>query len=82
MLEGAGLEVTAQTFQFDARRESTQVRRYRPYDMLRMAYRALALYVRSAEFRKYLKGRGRMPKDLFAYWGYALLIGRKEGAAR
>jgi arsenite methyltransferase len=80
MLEDAGLEVTAQTFQFDARRESTQVRRYRPYDMLRMAYRALALYVRSAEFRQYMKGRGRMPRDLFAYWGYALLIGRKEGA--
>jgi hypothetical protein len=78
MLEDAGLEVTAQTFAFDARRESTQMRRYRPYDMLRMVYRTLALYVRSAEFRRYMKGRGRMPKGLFEYWGYALFVGRKR----
>jgi arsenite methyltransferase len=78
MLEDAGLEVTAQTFAFDARRESTQMRRYRPYDMLRMVYRTLALYVRSGEFRRYMKGRGRMPRDLFEYWGYALFVGRKR----
>jgi arsenite methyltransferase len=77
MLEGAGLEVTGQTFRFDARRESTQMRRYRPRDIFRMVYRALALYVRSGEFRRYMKGRQHMPKGLFEYWGYVLLVGRK-----
>lgn len=77
MLEDAGLEVTAQTFTFDARRESTQMQRYRPRDMFKMVYRALALYLRSAEFRRSMKGRGRMPKGFFGCWGYALFVGRK-----
>lgn len=78
ILEEAGLgEVTAQTFRFDARRESTQLKRYRPRDMLRMVYRTLALYLRSAEFRAYMKGRRHLPKDMFAYWGYALFVGRR-----
>jgi arsenite methyltransferase len=77
MLEDAGLAVTSETFRFDARRESTQMRRYRPRDMFRMVYRTLALYVRSAEFRRYMKGRGRMPRGFFDCWGYALLVGRK-----
>ena len=77
MLEDAGLAVTAETFVFDARRESTQMRRYRPRDMLLMVYRTLALYVRSGEFRQYMRGRNRLPKDLFRYWGYALFVGRK-----
>jgi len=79
ILEGAGLrEVTAQTYKFDARRESTQLKRYRARDMLRMLYRTLALYLRSADFRAYMKDRRRLPKDLFAYWGYALFVGRKR----
>jgi ubiquinone/menaquinone biosynthesis C-methylase UbiE len=80
MLADAGLEVTAQTFQFDARRESTQMQRYPLRDMLRMVWRALVLYLRSAEFRRYMRGRGRMPRGLFEYWGYALLVGCKQGS--
>lgn len=79
ILESAGLrEVTAQTFKFDARRESTQLKRYRPRDMLRMVYRTLVLYLRSADFRAYMKERRRLPKDMFSYWGYALFVGRKR----
>ena len=78
ILEGAGLaEVTARTLKFDARRESTQLRRYHLRDMLRMVYRTLVLYLRSADFRAYMKERRRMPKDMFAYWGYALFVGRR-----
>ncbi len=78
ILEGAGLrEVIVQTFKFDARRESTQLQRYRLGDMLRMLYRTLILYFKSPEFREYMKGRRRLPKDLFKYWGYALLVGHK-----
>ena len=80
ILEDAGLrEVTAQTFKFDARRESTQLKRYRPRELLRMVYRTLALYLRSADFRAYMKGRRHLPKGLFEYWGYALFVGRKRG---
>jgi arsenite methyltransferase len=78
LLEEAGLSVTAQTFRFDARRESTQLRRYPLRDVLRMVWRALVLYLRSTEFRRYMRKRGRMPKGLFDYWGYALLVGRKQ----
>jgi hypothetical protein len=79
ILEDAGLrEVTAQTFKFDARRESTQLKRYRPRELLRMVYRTLALYLRSADFRAYMKGRRHLPKGLFEYWGYALFVGRKR----
>jgi len=77
MLEAAGLEVTAETFVFDARRESTQMRRYRPRDMFRMVYRTVALYARSRAFRQCMRGRHRLPKDLFRYYGYALFVGRK-----
>lgn len=77
ILEGAGLEVTAETLEFDARRESSQMRRYRVRDMLRMVYRTLALYAQSSEFRHYMRERQRLPKGLFEYWGYALLVGRK-----
>jgi len=79
ILEEAGLrEVTAQTYKFEARRESTQLKRYHPADMLRMVYRTLVLYMRSADFRAYMKGRYRLPKGLFEYWGYALFVGRKR----
>ena len=53
------------------------MRRYRPRDMLRMVYRTLALYAQSSEFRHYMRERQRLPKGLFEYWGYALLVGRK-----
>ena len=79
ILEGAGLrEVTAQTYRFDARRESTQLKRYRPRDVLRMVRRTLVLYLKSADFRTYMKDRRRLLKNMFAYWGYALFVGRKR----
>jgi arsenite methyltransferase len=78
ILESAGLrDVVARIYAFDARRESSQLKRYRPRDMLRMLYRTLTLYLRNPDFREYMKGRQRIPKNLFEYWGYALLVGRR-----
>lgn len=78
-LESAGLrDVVVRSLTVDARREATQVKRYRLRDIAGMLYRALALYIKSSEMRRYMRGR-RLPKDLFQYLGYALLVGRKQG---
>ncbi|MBU0492855.1 MAG: class I SAM-dependent methyltransferase [Chloroflexi bacterium] len=77
-MENAGLvDVAARPYHFDARRESSQVKRYRFRDMWRMAYRTVWLYMKSPDFRRYMAGRKYRPKDLFDYLGYALFIGRK-----
>lgn len=78
LLEGARLhDVVVHTYKFDARRESTQVRRYRFLDMWRMFYRTLFLYVKNPDFRKYMAKRNRLPKGLFNYLGHALFVGKK-----
>jgi len=77
LLEGAGLrDVVVQTYKLDARRESTQIKRYGFQDMWRMFYRTLSLYGRSAAFRAYMKQR-RLPKGVFEYLGYAIFAGRR-----
>jgi len=76
-LANAGLvDVAARPYHFDARREASQVKRYRFRDMWRMAYRSLFLYVKSREFRQYMAERKYLPKDLFDYLGYALFVGK------
>ena len=78
LLEGAGLrEVSAQVHRFDARREASQLQRYRLRDTLRMVGRTLTLYWRSAEFRRYMAARKRIPPKLFETWGHALFVGRR-----
>jgi arsenite methyltransferase len=79
LLEGAGLsDIVTRTYKFDARRESTQVKRYRFEDMWRMFYRTLLLYIKSPAFRKYMAADRYLPKDTFEYLGYAVLVGRKS----
>ena len=78
LLQNAGLrDVEHTVYQVDARREATQVKRYRFRDMGRMFYRTLALAVRSPAFRRYMKTRKRVPKDAFKYLGYALFVAHK-----
>jgi SAM-dependent methyltransferase len=78
MLKEAGLrDVVAKPYEFDARRESSQLRRYRIRDILRMFYRTFTLYLKSDAFRGYMKDRRRPPADVFKYFGYALLVGRR-----
>jgi arsenite methyltransferase len=79
LLEDAGLRnIEVVTYKFNARRESTQVQRYRFQDMWRMFYRTLFLYIKNPAFRKYMAERRYLPKDLFEYLGYALFVGRRQ----
>ena len=77
-LGNAGLrDVEHTVYEFDTRREATQLKRYRFRDIFLMFYRTLLLLLRSAAFRAYMSGRKRAPKDLFKYFGYALFVGTR-----
>ena len=79
MMESSGLrEVSANIHRFDTARESSQVKRYRVRDMWLMMTRSLSLMISSPEFRRYMKQRRGLPKNLFDYLGYGLFIGRKS----
>jgi len=78
LLEGAGLrDIVVRTYKFNARRESSQMKRYGFQDMWRMFYRTLLLYIRNPAFREYMAERQRLPKDIFEYLGYAIFVGRR-----
>jgi arsenite methyltransferase len=78
LLNSAGLrDIVVRTYEFDTRREATQVRRYRLQDMWNMLYRTLFLYVKNPAFRTYMAERRHTPKDLFEYLGYAVFVGRR-----
>ena len=78
LLNSAGLrDIVVRTYEFDTRREATQVQRYRLQDMWNMFSRTLFLYVKSPAFREYMAERRHTPKDLFEYLGYAVSVGRR-----
>ncbi len=77
LLESAGVsDVAATTHRVKAGREASQVNRYHLRDMLRMVSRTLRLYL-SPAFRKYMRERGKMPRQLWHYMGYGTYVGRK-----
>jgi SAM-dependent methyltransferase len=78
LLRSAGLQdVIVKPYRVDARREATQVKRYTTGDMFRMFWRTVVLYVKSAEFRAYMKKQRRVPMDVFEYLGYTVSVGRR-----
>jgi SAM-dependent methyltransferase len=78
MLKDAGVrDVFVKTYKLDTRRESTQIKRYSFQDMWRMFCRTLSLYVRSPDFRAYMKKQRRLPMGVFKYLGYGLFVGRR-----
>jgi arsenite methyltransferase len=78
LMMGAGLQdVVVQAYKVDPRREATQIQRYSLGDMLRMFWRTLVLYVKSAEFRVYMEKQRRFPRDVFEYLGYVVAVGRR-----
>lgn len=78
LLETAGLkDIVVRAYEFDPRRESSQVWRYGLRDFLRMAYRTLRLSIKNPAFRKYMRERRRLPEGTFEYLGYAVFTGRK-----
>lgn len=79
-LRNCGLkEIVARTYKFKAS-PSEYINEIRLYirDLPGMLYRALALYIKSRAFRKYMKGRfTSLPKNFFEYLGYGIYVGRK-----
>lgn len=84
LMEGAGLGSRAdgglyvETYHVDPRREASQVKRYHLGDFWRMITRVLGLYLKSPAFRTYMRKERRMPRGMFGYLGYAVLVGRKR----
>lgn len=77
LLRNVGLrDIVAKTYKMNAKREATQLKRYRPGDIFGMFYRTLLLYIKDPAFREYMAERRHIPKDLFEYLGYAVFVGR------
>jgi ubiquinone/menaquinone biosynthesis C-methylase UbiE len=82
LLSETGLvDIQFKTSSVKAERDATQVQRYHLSDMWRMVTRTVRLYLSSGAFRQYMRERGRLPKDVFKYLGYGLLVGRKPDVA-
>jgi arsenite methyltransferase len=78
LLEGSGLTVTtASARTFSARADFSELARYGCRDFLTLLWRTTKLYFTSAAFRKYMRERRRLPKGIWDYLGYALLVGKK-----
>jgi ubiquinone/menaquinone biosynthesis C-methylase UbiE len=77
-LVNAGLQdLLTKIYRFNARREATQLKRYRLLDAWRMFWRTLTLYIKSPDLRQYMRDRRRLPRGVFDYLGHALFVGRK-----
>ncbi len=83
LLEGAGLGgIVARTYKTQVRKEAKElVRRYGYGGMLRSICRALFLYARSPDYRRFAKevrSKGIAPDNLTEYMGYGIYVGRKK----
>jgi arsenite methyltransferase len=82
LLEGAGLRgTTARISHVDAGQEAKGIlSRYGWGGMARVLMRMVSLYLRSADYRAFVKGvreAGVVPEELGEYFGYGLYAGRK-----
>jgi arsenite methyltransferase len=78
LLEASGLTVTkASPRRFSARSDFSELARYGCRDFLTMLWRTTKLYFTSSAFREYMRERRGLPKGIWDYLGYALLVGRK-----
>ena len=82
LMENAGLtEIVMEVQTIKTRREARGlVRRYGYMGMLRSALRALSMYARNSEYRRFVKDvrkEGITPDNIEEYFGYGLYVGRK-----
>ena len=83
LLKDAGLTVdVASPREYSPLTDLSEVARYGCRDFLHMLWRSAKLYFASPAFRKYMRERRRLPKGLWDYLGYALLVGRKKYSRR
>ena len=78
LLRASGLTVElASPRRYGPLTDFSELARYGCRDFLTMLWRTTKLYFTSAPFRKYMRERRRLPKGIWDYLGYALLVGRK-----
>ena len=82
LMEDAGLrDLVVRTYETKVEKETKAlVSRYGYGGMLRTFYRALVLYARNPEYRRFVKGVGKdgiAPDGLLEYLGYGIYVGRK-----
>lgn len=82
LLKNAGLrDIVVKTYNVDVKDESKGIlRRYGFAGMMRVLWRTLGLYLRSPDYRKFVKDvkdNDITPKNLNEYFGYGLFVGRK-----
>jgi ubiquinone/menaquinone biosynthesis C-methylase UbiE len=78
LLESSGLEITlASPRTFGVMTNVSEMARYGCRDFLTLFWRTTRLYFTSAPFRQYMRERGRLPKGIWNYLGYSLLVGGK-----
>jgi len=82
LLEGVGLrEIAVRTYTVNTSDEARGLaRRYGTGGMLRVLWRTLRLYARSAAYRRFVKNvreGGVMPNNLEEYFGYGIFVGQK-----
>jgi arsenite methyltransferase len=79
LLKASGLKVTlASPRPFGAMPNVSELARYCSPGFLTMLWRTTKLYFTSYAFRQYMMARWRLPKGIWDYLGYALLVGRKR----
>jgi ubiquinone/menaquinone biosynthesis C-methylase UbiE len=82
LLGNAGLrEIVVRTYEIQVRKEAKEIlRRYGYGGMLRNIYRAIILYAKSSDYRRFLKdvrSKGIAPDNIEEYFGYGIYVGRK-----
>jgi arsenite methyltransferase len=78
LLKASGLTVElASPRKYGPLTDLSELARYGCRDFLTMLGRSLKLYSTSPAFREYMRERRRLPKGIWDYLGYALLVGRK-----
>ena len=78
LLKASGLTVElASPRRFGPLTDFSELARYGCRDFLTLLWRSTKLYFTSPAFRQYMRERRRLPKGIWDYLGYALLVGRK-----
>jgi arsenite methyltransferase len=78
LLRASGLTVElASPRRYGPLTDASELARYGCRDFFTMLWRSAKLYATSPAFRRYMQDRRRLPKGIWDYLGYALLVGRK-----
>lgn len=82
LLRNAGLtEIVVDVQKIKIRRETKeQVRRYGYFGILQSIFRALSMYAKNQEYRRFVnkvRNEGIAPENIEEYFGYGIYVGKK-----